>query len=112
MRGGKRAGSGRPKGSETKKRAEVALRATEAGLTPLEYMLGIVRDVTADAMTRLDAAKSAAPYCHPRLANVQVSGDPDNPLQAINTVEHVIVPATQSVGEAADSGTGDICTAH
>jgi hypothetical protein len=26
-------------------------------------------------------AKDAAPYMHPRLSNVELSGDPDSPLQ-------------------------------
>ena len=62
---------------------EVADRAAAEGITPLEYLLELMRkpypedaDGTVladyDAM-KLDAAKAAAPYMHPRLANVDAS---------------------------------------
>lgn len=76
-RGGKRAGSGRKLGAATKKTREIADRAAQEGETPLEYMLRIMRDEDADLAMRFDAAKSAAPYIHPRLATVdaKVKGD-------------------------------------
>lgn len=67
-RGGRRPGSGRKPGSANKKTREIADRAAKEGLTPLEYMLQVMRDVKADDARRLDAAKSAAPYMHPRLS--------------------------------------------
>lgn len=42
-----------------------------AGITPLEYMLSILRDEQADKSQRFEAAKAAAPYVHPRLAITQ-----------------------------------------
>jgi hypothetical protein len=53
------------------RQAEVAA----SGVTPLEYMLTIMRDEAADEAKRLDAAKAAAPYVHPRLAAVEHSGE-------------------------------------
>lgn len=79
-RGGKREGAGRPKGSKTRKNAEIAQRAAEQGITPLEYMLEVMRDEANETSARLDAAKSAAPYIHPRLSAVQVEGG-DKPLK-------------------------------
>ncbi|WP_332823273.1 hypothetical protein [Stutzerimonas kunmingensis] len=38
-------------------------------------MLQIMRDEAADEAKRLDAAKAAAPYVHPRLAAVEHSGE-------------------------------------
>jgi hypothetical protein len=35
---------------------------------PVDFMLNTVRNETLDLPTRLDAAKSVAPYIHPRLA--------------------------------------------
>jgi hypothetical protein len=77
QRGGKRPGAGRPKGSATKRTREIADAAMAEGLTPLEYMLEVMRDVRADEARRLDAAKSAAPYVHPRLSSVeaQINGE-------------------------------------
>lgn len=43
------------------------------GLTPLEYMLSILRDVGQSSEARMDAAKSAAPYIHPRLSAVEAN---------------------------------------
>lgn len=73
-RGGKRDGSGRPAGAVTKKTREVAVKAAAAGLTPLEYMLGVLRNEDADAKDRMWAAEKAAPYVHARLASVEHSG--------------------------------------
>lgn len=81
---------GRAKGTAnkvTEKRREIAARALSEGITPLEYMLNIMRKETpegADAAThlqydslRFEAAKAAAPYVHPRLAAVEHSGGLD-----------------------------------
>lgn len=76
-RGGKRQGSGRRKGQVSEKtalRTRVATEALQSGLTPLDYMLGILRDTKQDAKDRFAAAKECAPYLHPRLAAVEHSG--------------------------------------
>ncbi len=73
--GGKRPGSGRPKGAATKKTREIADTAAAQGITPLEYLLSIVRDESLERPERVDAAKAAAPYVHPRLATVEQKGD-------------------------------------
>ena len=80
-RGGARPNAGRKKGSATKRTREIADRAAEEGLTPLEFMLNVMRapsdhedpkiQCAREAM-RFEAAKAAAPYVHPRLANVEV----------------------------------------
>ncbi len=74
-RGGLREGAGRKKGSCTKKTRELAEKAIEAGMSPLEYLLEVMRDVSQDQKDRIDAAKSAAPYIHPKLSSVVVDGD-------------------------------------
>lgn len=83
-RGGARKGAGRKRGSASKKTAEIANRAAQAGITPLEFMLNLLREeppADADAVTRVryatlrfEAAKAAAPYVHPRLNAVEHSG--------------------------------------
>lgn len=75
--GGARPGAGRKKGAASQKTREVADKASAAGLTPLEYMLSILRDESADTAQRFEAAKHAAPYIHPRLSSVdsRVQGD-------------------------------------
>lgn len=73
-RGGPREGAGRPTGIANK--ASIARQAEVAasGQTPLDYLLEIMRDDTAERGERLDAAKAAAPYVHPKLASVEHSG--------------------------------------
>lgn len=82
-RGGARPGAGRKKGSATKRTREIADRAVEEGITPLEFMLNVMRapsdhedpkiQIAREAM-RFEAAKAAAPYVHPRLAAVEHTG--------------------------------------
>lgn len=75
MHGGKRAGAGRKKGSLSRKTREIAERASEGGITPLEVMLETMREAwdNGDKPAALAAAKDAAPYIHPRLAPVDAN---------------------------------------
>ena len=61
------------------------------GITPLEYMLQVMRtepsadmdarDLLQAITMRFEAAKAAAPYIHPRLAAVEHSGPDGQALQ-------------------------------
>lgn len=73
-RGGKREGAGRPSGAVTKRTREVAEKAVSEGITPLDFMLSMLRDVTAPQEDRMWAAEKAAPYVHAKLANVVHDG--------------------------------------
>lgn len=98
-RGGVRKGAGRPKGSATRRTREIAERAAVEGITPLEYMLQVMRDasdhedprvqVAREAM-RFEAAKAAAPYMHPRLAAVEHTGRDGEPLNTTPVLNIVI----------------------
>jgi hypothetical protein len=70
---------GRTKGGVDKIKREAILAAQ--GITPLDYMLGIVRNEQEDKTVRLDAAKAAAPYVHARLQATTLAGDPENPIK-------------------------------
>ncbi len=52
----------------------------EYGITPLEFMLNMMKDKSMPVTLRYAAAKDAANYVHPKLANVTVKGDPKQPL--------------------------------
>jgi hypothetical protein len=67
---------GRKKGSLNKKSILRAQTAENQGLSPLEFLLSMVRDQTKDIAVRLDAAKCAAPYLHPRLQTTTVPSSP------------------------------------
>ncbi|NUY33284.1 hypothetical protein F0160_22630 [Paraburkholderia sp. JPY303] len=94
-RGGKRKGAGRKVGSVTRKTREIAEKAHEMGITPLEVMLGTMRELWEKAETKPDpdaevehvkgvlmtpldyrllaveVAQKAAPFVHARLATVE-----------------------------------------
>jgi len=82
-RGGKRDGAGRPSGAVTKRSREAAEKAASEGLTPLEFMLNVLRDETAAFDSRCWAAEKAAPYVHAKLASVEHTGEDGGPLQII-----------------------------
>lgn len=98
-RGGKRSGAGRKAGSLTKRTREVAEKAAEEGITPLEYMLKVMRqetthedpkvEIAREAMA-FEAAKAAAPYMHPRLAAIEHSG-PNGGAIPVERIERTIV---------------------
>lgn len=88
-RGGKREGAGRPAGAVTRKTREAAEAALAEGLTPLEYMLSILRDESQDPERRMWAAEKAAPYVHAKLASVEVGGPDGGPVQTSLTVSFV-----------------------
>ena len=43
----------------------------ESGITPLDYMLGVMRAEGSTPAQRMEAAKAAAPYVHARLAHIE-----------------------------------------
>lgn len=75
----KKAG-GRKKGTPNKATAAKAAQIARSGLTPLDYMLKVMRDSKQPDDIRLDAAKSAAPYVHPKLAAIEHTGAGGAPL--------------------------------
>jgi hypothetical protein len=81
--GGKREGAGRKAGSTTTKTREIANKALEEGITPLEVMLKAMREAydRTDYKEAATFAKDAAPYVHPRLAAVEHAGFGGGPIQ-------------------------------
>ena len=65
--GGARSGSGRPAGTLNRRSVEI-LAAVAEGMSPIEYMLGIMRDENAEDARRSWAAEKAAPFFHPKPA--------------------------------------------
>ena len=47
----------------------------ESGITPLDYMLGIMRDPERTDAQRMEAARGAAPYVHARLAHLETRAE-------------------------------------
>ena len=74
-RGGKRDNAGRKPGVPNLKTQEKVAEVEASGLTPLDYMLTVLRDTSQTEDRRDWAAEKAAPYVHARLANVNAKHD-------------------------------------
>ena len=71
MNGGRRLGAGRRLGSQNIVSQELREQILREGPSPLEYLVEVMRDVTQDTSIRMDAAKAAAQFIHPKLRNVE-----------------------------------------
>ena len=97
--GGSRKGAGRKPGSATKRTREIADKAADEGITPLEYMLEVMRSEAPDSddgrvmidhrQMKFEAAKAAAPYMHPRLAAIEHTGADGGVIDHSLTVKFV-----------------------
>ena len=76
---------GRKRGTPNKAPARKAAEIAESGLTPLEYLLQVLRDERKATDERLEAARSAAPYAHPRLSAVQLTGKDGDAIEVKDT---------------------------
>jgi len=81
--GGARPGAGRKPGSLTAKTRAIAEKCAEMGSTPLEVMVEAYLKLKEEGnlLEAAKIAKDAAPYMHPRLSNIELSGDADAPLE-------------------------------
>lgn len=95
--GGYRKGAGRKLGSANKKTRDIADKAAEDGITPLEFMMRELRLISAkldeerakaqqnsETISFLvkegrEFAKDAAPFIHPRLQAMTLAGDDKKP---------------------------------
>lgn len=74
--GGARPGAGRKKGGHNRLTEEAVAKAND-GLSPLDFLLTVLRDETNEKPVRIDAAKAAAPYVHAKLQPVDGKGSTD-----------------------------------
>jgi hypothetical protein len=76
-RPGERRG-GRKKGTPNKRtaalRAALVAELELSGDTPLAALLSVMRNPALPLQLRFDAAKKAAPFCHPKLAPIPAPG--------------------------------------
>jgi hypothetical protein len=66
---------GRKKGTPNKATAAKVAEIAASGLTPLDYLLSVMRDTRCSADERRAAATAAAPYVHPKLASVEMRAE-------------------------------------
>ncbi len=108
--GGARPGAGRPKGSRTGAktarltRAEIVAEAVARGLSPLEYLLLLMRDSRVPATRRDWAAATALPFCHPELALTAVQNQ-NTPRTVNNHLQiELVLPEDRALpGETIDA---------
>ena len=87
MAGGKREGAGRKKGSSNKATQEKRAAIAASGLTPLDYMLAVLRDENNDHATRMQAAIAAARFVHPTLGSIEHTGKDGGPIETKSEIE-------------------------
>ena len=90
--------AGKPTGRQNKatlaKQAEIAA----TGITPLAYMLKVMRDESEPAARRDAMAIAAAPYVHPRLAAVTHEGEVG--VEMVVVERRIITPANEDLQPA------------
>ncbi len=74
---------GRRKGSRNKASLKREAEIAASGLTPLDFMLSLLRDEKREIEDRKWAAQHAAPYVHPKLQAVQHTGVDGEPIQFV-----------------------------
>ena len=111
-RGGARPGAGCPKGLKRSKRIpERILTPAEklrnrvqsiidAGDTPVEFALGVMRSIDSDTNLRLEAARIAAPYVHRKQPEERIIQQTNhNPPRVIKVIDDYD-PGTSPAGPA------------
>jgi len=104
-RGGPRPNSGRKAGTKNIKTKVIAERCAQEGITPLEYMLNVMRDPTQEFDTRMDAAKSCAPYMHPKLASVEQKVE----AEVNGTIYEWLTGTVADIGQSVAEEPSDVC---
>lgn len=71
---------GRQKGTPNRATAAQRDAIAASGLTPLAFLMKVYRGSKYDIDLRTEAARAAAPYVHPRLSSVEMTGVDGGPL--------------------------------
>jgi hypothetical protein len=102
--------AGRPKGSKTRYSATLQRQMLRSdNLTPLDYLVSVYTDDSNSLRDRLDAAKAAAPYVHPRLSAVVVSNDSSyDDIRCVPTAELLAIIN----GESGEGSCGSLPDSH
>lgn len=107
-RGGRKPGTpNKIRAVQVEFQASAAASARIAGITPLEFMLDLMRDESNPKGMRFEAAKASAPYIHARLSSVQVSGDADKPIEHNVTIADAFTRRISRLAARASEGGGD-----
>ena len=65
---------GRKKGSPNQRTRELTARIEASGMTPLDFMIAVMRSPEAPLALRCEMARQAAPFVHAKLATIAHTG--------------------------------------
>lgn len=99
MHGGKREGAGRKTGAKQRADAEREAAIAATGSTPLAHMLEVMRSPDRSPEERMEAAKAAAPFVHPRLTAIEHKGPDGGPICIVPMTKEELREAVRSVVE-------------
>jgi len=88
---------GRKKGTPNKRTGELQARIRASGLTPLDFMIAIMRNPKAELELRFEAARAAAPYVHARLTAVEHTGENSGAVQ-VEVKHYTDIEACRLIG--------------
>ena len=91
---------GRKKGVANLRARYLSEQAAKSGLTPRDYLLGVLRDPQASVERRDWAAATLAPYVHPRLAAIEARVDQYNTVEMKVTRAELAAQAKRRIDEA------------
>jgi hypothetical protein len=94
--------AGRPRGAINRRNREILAEARERGIEPIQVMFDAMQhflrraeDATEDSekdvmiVQAVEVASLAAPYCHPKLRQVEVTGPDGGPIQTLGLLAHL-----------------------
>lgn len=87
-KGGVREGAGRPKGTNGARNVRTARNLLVNGKTPLDVMVEAMRKVYEESgpVAAVPYAKECAPYMHPKIQSIEITGDEENPVRTVSEV--------------------------
>jgi hypothetical protein len=111
-RGGRRPGAGRPKGSRDRRSRELVEAVVGSGVTPLEYMISVMRNEKRPEADRFEAAKACAPpYVHAWLSTSVIDATYDRVNAHVRELSTEELMAIVNHGGTADTnGNAEECT--
>jgi hypothetical protein len=71
---------GRKKGSPNQRTRELTARIEASGMTPLDFMIAVMRSPEAPLALRCEMARQAAPFVHAKLATIAHTGADRGPM--------------------------------
>jgi hypothetical protein len=101
---------GRRKGSRNKRTTELQARIRASGMDPLSFMIAVMRNAKAPLEMRFEAARSAAPYVHPKLTAIEHSGKDGGPVEAKQV--YTDIEAARLIGRLLSKVSGELEERH